>query len=55
MTDDGWAPGRWWQVFDDNGKLWCETSDEKEARESMRKGYTLYRLYQKQQFKWVKQ
>lgn len=36
-------PGRWWKVVGPDGELWCQTSSESEARESMRPGDTLYR------------
>jgi hypothetical protein len=38
-------PGRWWRVLGMDGDLWCETSDEDEARECMRPGDTLHRLF----------
>lgn len=38
---------RWWKVLGPKGELWCETSNEKEARDSMREGDTLYRLFEK--------
>ena len=41
-----WEPGRWWRVEGPDRELWCETSDEEEARESMRPGDTLYRLFE---------
>ncbi len=50
MSD--WEPGRWWRVLDPDDKLWCETSDEREARASMREGDTLYRLYVKNEREW---
>lgn len=36
-------PGRWWRVIAPDGSLWCETSNEKEARDSMRPGDRIYR------------
>lgn len=33
MTDE-WAVTRWWRVTYDDG-LWCETSDEDEARDAL--------------------
>lgn len=30
-----WVPGRWWRVLEEDGTLWCETSDETEARQSL--------------------
>lgn len=39
-------PGRWWRVIAPDGSLWCETSDEQEARERKRKGDKLQRLWQ---------
>lgn len=39
MTGEDWQPGRWWRVIypDPAGQrqLWCETSDEAEAREAL--------------------
>ena len=37
--------GRWWRVIAPDGSLWCETSDEEEAREAVRAGDTLQRLW----------
>lgn len=45
MTILDLAPGRWWRVLDPKGEIWCETSNEREARDSMRAGDTLYRLW----------
>lgn len=42
---DGWQPGRWWSVFAPDGSLWCETSNEREAREAMRPGDRLFRQW----------
>lgn len=37
MTDHTWEDGRWWRVISDDGtELWCETSDEKEARAALK-------------------
>lgn len=30
-----WEHGRWWRVLDADGGLWCETSDEDQAREAL--------------------
>lgn len=38
-------PGRWWRVLGPEGELWCETSDEAEARGNVRPGDRLERLY----------
>ena len=38
-------PGRWWRVLAADGSLWCETSEEYEARESLRPGDLLQRQY----------
>lgn len=38
MSDLQLEPGRWWRVLyrvDDGWQLWCETSDEQEARDSI--------------------
>jgi hypothetical protein len=40
-----WAPGRWWRVIAPDGSLWCETSNEQEARDATRDGDVLERLY----------
>lgn len=42
-----WKPGRWYSVVAPDGSLWCETSSPAEAKESMRLGDTLYRLYER--------
>lgn len=55
MSEDGWQPGRWWRVTAPDGSIWCETNDEDEARESMRPGDRLYRLFTLSQEKWVPQ
>lgn len=42
-----WAPGRWWRVLSDDGKVWMETSSESEARrEATRPGYRLEHWYE---------
>lgn len=41
-------PGRWWRVLSVDGDLWCETSDEAEAREALAElegPGSLWRLY----------
>jgi hypothetical protein len=46
-------PGRWWRVIAGvDGGLWCETSDEDEAREAMRPGDRLERLYEARLTEW---
>jgi hypothetical protein len=60
MTENGWKPGRWWYVLYSDGRtyssgpskgapeVWCETSDEEEAREAMHTcpgGGRLFREY----------
>ena len=52
---DDFKPTKWWHVLDSEGGLWCETSNETEARESMRPGDELYRFYQRTESKWVKE
>lgn len=49
---DGWEPGRWWRVVAPDGQLWCETSDEAEARGSVRPGDTLERLWRCVEEQW---
>ena len=39
-------PGRWWRVIAPDGSLWCETSSEDEARDSMRPGDRLERWWE---------
>jgi hypothetical protein len=29
-------PGRWWRVLDEDGGLWCESSDEQENRRALK-------------------
>jgi len=36
-----WTATGWWRVIAPDGSLWCETSDEQEARKSMRPGDAL--------------
>lgn len=50
-----WEPGRWWRVLAADGSLWCETSAEDEARDSMRPGDRLQRQYVTSASKWVDQ
>ena len=59
MIGEDWAPGRWWRVTYVDGagvrRLWCETSLESEARESMATapgGGTLERLYERHNTEW---
>jgi hypothetical protein len=54
MSSDGeWKPGGWWRVVEPDGAIWSETSDEQEARDSMRPGDTLERLYGKAESQWM--
>jgi hypothetical protein len=46
------TPGRWWRVVAPDGSLWCETSDEDEAREVLRPGDTLQREYRLEVTEW---
>lgn len=41
-----WYPTKWWRVLAPDGELWCETSDENEARSNVRPGDVLERLFQ---------
>lgn len=52
VVDSVWKPTRWWRVNGPDGEVWCETSVEKEARGSMRKGDVLLRLYEKREQRW---
>jgi len=47
-----WEPGRWWRVVTPGGTIWAETSDEEEAREAVRPGDTLLRLWQRTEQEW---
>lgn len=49
---DAMTPGRWWRVLSADGELWCETSDEDEAREAMRSGDRLQRIYETRLDEW---
>jgi hypothetical protein len=40
-SDHTWKRDGWWRVEAPDGSIWCETSDEEEAREFMREGDTL--------------
>lgn len=45
VPDLDMIPAGWWRVRAPDGSLWCETSDETEARQAMRPGDKLFRLY----------
>lgn len=45
-------PTRWWRTVGPDGKVWCESSDEKEVREHMREGDKLQRLYARTEYDW---
>ncbi len=45
VLHEEWKPGRWWRVLGPDGDLWCETSDEAEARERARPGDRLERQW----------
>jgi hypothetical protein len=49
---DEWKPTRWWRVLGPDDSLWCETSSEKEARDSLKPGYSLQQLYEKVERRW---
>lgn len=49
----GWEESRWWHVIAPDGSVWCETSDESEARQRMRPGDRLQRLYIRSYGKWL--
>jgi hypothetical protein len=45
IHDNDLQPTRWWHVVRPDCTVWCETSDLQEARERMRPGDRLERLY----------
>jgi hypothetical protein len=45
-SDLEWEPTKLWRVVAPDGSLWCETSNETEARDRMRPGDALLRAYQ---------
>jgi len=47
-----WERGRWWRVLAPDGTLWCETSDEQEARYAMRQGDTLWTEWRRNAIEW---
>lgn len=47
-----WVAGRWWRVLDPAGAVWCETSDEQEARERLRPGDRLQRSWERREAQW---
>jgi len=49
---DEFQAGRWWKVLGPDGELWCETSNEREAREALRPGDKLHRLYEAEKSEW---
>jgi len=56
----GWEPGRWWRVMpidrqDDPRAVWCETSNEAQAREALKTcpgGGVLQRLHERSESEW---
>lgn len=48
-------PTGWWRVLTPAGEVWCETSDETEAREREKPGYQLERKYVRVQAEWRSQ
>lgn len=48
-----WKPDGWWRVIAPDGSLWCESSDQRENRESMRVGDMLQRHEQHVEQRWV--
>ena len=52
MSEPTWEPGRWWRVIGPEGELWCETSNEEEAREAARPGDRLERLWRAEATEW---
>lgn len=59
MTDTGWHPVRWWRVVyisaGDGIGVWCETSDENEARRALSTcpgGGILRRQWRREQQQW---
>jgi hypothetical protein len=48
MSDREWKPTRWYRILNpDDGSLWMETSDPKEAaKESAATGWPVKRLWQ---------
>lgn len=53
--DRGLEPSKWWRVLGPDGNVWCETSSQKEAVDSMRPGDKLFRLHTRTEEKWVEQ
>lgn len=51
--NDDWQASRWWRVIAPDGLLWCETSDEQEARNLIREGDILEQLYTRTENRWV--
>lgn len=67
MADDNWTPGRRWYVLYADGRtypsgpsegepqIWCDTSDEDEAREALHRcpgGGKLFREYSRSRTEW---
>jgi hypothetical protein len=52
----GLEPGRWWRVvYDGPGAVWCETSNEREAREALKtcpRGGVLQLLWERTDQMW---
>lgn len=52
LPEDGFEETGWLRVVSPDGKTWCETSDEIEARERMRPGDVLQKKYTKTKTEW---
>jgi hypothetical protein len=55
MTDDdGWTRTRWWQVLDDHGELYMDTSDPSEVLDAMTDNphFTLSKGWRREEFEW---
>jgi hypothetical protein len=55
MPDLQMQPTKWWRVIAPDGSLRAETSNEDDARQRVRPGDTLQRLYMAQTSQWVTQ
>lgn len=47
-----WAPTRWWRVVSPLGEVWCEASDEFEARSRARPGDRVFRMCERTVREW---
>jgi len=52
IADGNWHPTRWYRAIDEDGNLWCESSDLKEVKRLARPTDRIERLYARTDQEW---